>query len=533
MSISVYSYNSRGFDVSKQEICKTLMRNAGNNLPILCNQKKSLLKAIKAIKPASKHGMTGRPKNGMFIAIPSVIKNRTTDVSRIQSIIVKSNYKKVLVINSYFPQDLQNSEISLPDLSTTLISIRETINNNDFDELIWTGDINADFRRSTAFTELVNDFIKELNIEKSWDKFSIDFTHANDANGTTYTSVIDHFFWSEATDSSVIEADVLHLPNNLSDHRLIYCKLSLEINVPKKGSSLYQSEGKIKPCWRKSSKEERLNYSRELEKKLKTVIIPSCMVNCRDVHCSDESYKVACDEHMLEILGCIEKAANECLPLNNSKVGNRHINVIPRWDHDIKPFQEDAHFWHSIWQSAGRPLNCELHSLMKKTRNLYHLHIRKNKRMLDNIKINDLLNGCLNGKGNISGEVKKSRKSQQTFATSIDNVTDNIPRQFATVYVDDHDNLKIVDESLQTDIGMSLEHIDLITKKVLTSASMKLKPEKSDPFLDITSDCLINAPSILFERLSFIMRSSSSFLHYCLSSKISLVTPRLAATTVR
>ena len=332
-------------------------------------------------------------------------------------------------------------------------------------------------------------------------------------NGTTYTSVIDDFFWSEATGSSVIEADVLHLPNNLSDHCPIYCKLSLEIYVPKKGSSLYQSEGNIKPCWRKSSKEERLNYSRELEEKLKTVIIPSCLVNCRDVHPSNESHKVACDEHMLEILGCIEKAANECLPLHNSKVGNRHKNVIPRWNHDIKPFQDDAHFWHSIWQSAGRPLNCELHSLMKKTRNLYHLRIRKNKRMLDNIKRNDLLNCCLNGKGNIFDEVKKSRKSQQTFATSIGNVTDNIPRHFATVYknlynsVDDHDNLKILEESIQTDIGMSLEHIDLIIKEVLTSASMKLKPGKSDPILDITSDCLINAPSILFERLSFIMRS--------------------------
>ena len=46
-----------------------------------------------------------------------------------------------------------------------------------------------------------------------------------------------------------------------------------------KREALYQSEGKIKPCWRKSSKEERLNYSRELEEKLKTAIIPSCMVN--------------------------------------------------------------------------------------------------------------------------------------------------------------------------------------------------------------------------------------------------------------
>ena len=161
--------------------------------------------------------------------------------------------------------------------------------------------------------------------------------------------------------------------------------------------------------------------------------------------------------------------------------------------------------------------------------------------MLDNMKRNNLLNCCLNGKGNIFDEVQKSRKSQQTFATSIDNVTDNIPMHFATVYknlynsVDDHDNLKILEESIQTDIGMSLEHIDLITKKVLTSASMKLKPGKSDPILDMTSDCLINAPSILFERLSYIMRSYlihghiSNFL--LISSLLPIIKDKLGDTS--
>ena len=158
-------------------------------------------------------------------------------------------------------------------------------------------------------------------------------------NGTTYTSVIDDFFWSEATDSSVVEADVLHLPNNLSDHCPIYCKLSLEINVPRKGGSLYQSEGKVEPCWRKSTIEERLNYSRDIEEKLKTVIIPSRIVNCRDVHCNDGSRKVTCDELKLEILGCIEKTANVCL-YTIVKLEIDVKMVYQRWNRDIKTFQE-------------------------------------------------------------------------------------------------------------------------------------------------------------------------------------------------
>ena len=80
------------------------------------------------------------------------------------------------------------------------------------------------------------------------------------------------------------------LPNNLFDHCPIYCKLFLEINVPRKG--LHQSEGKVKPCWRKSTIEERLNYSHDLEEKLKIVIIPSCIINCSDEPCNDEAHNV-------------------------------------------------------------------------------------------------------------------------------------------------------------------------------------------------------------------------------------------------
>ena len=39
----------------------------------------------------------------------------------------------------------------------------------------------------------------------------------------------------------------------------------------------------------------------------------------------------------------------------------------PDDDEDAQPFKDTAMFWHSIWLSAGRPLNTELHIIMKKT----------------------------------------------------------------------------------------------------------------------------------------------------------------------
>ena len=36
---------------------------------------------------------------------------------------------------------------------------------------------------------------------------------------------------------------------------------------------------------------------------------------------------------------------------------------------------------------------------------------------------------------------------------------------------------------------------------------MKLKPGKSDPIMDMSSDCLINGPKILFEIFSLVLKA--------------------------
>ena len=91
--ICIFSYNSRGFSNEKQDICKMLMTQTEDYYPILCNQKnflfqgnrylakKCLPDAWLVFKNAVKDNFEGRPKNGMFIAIPDVIKQQVNDVS--------------------------------------------------------------------------------------------------------------------------------------------------------------------------------------------------------------------------------------------------------------------------------------------------------------------------------------------------------------------------------------------------------------------------------------------------------------------
>ena len=242
--ICIHSYNSRGFDVDKQDVCKLLMLNNNSIIPILCNQehfqlqgnsykiKQALPDCRIFFKKAIKDTTDGRPKNGMFIAVPKEIEENVEDVSphhwRIQAVIISTMNNKILVINSYFPTDPRTQVFDTSDLISTLDTINDMIISNKCDHLIWAGDLNADFVRNTKFTTMVENFIMEKDMYRSWDKYQIDYTHVADINGVTYTSTIDHLVWSAGIHKNIVAANVLHLPQNLSDHCPIYCLVKID-----------------------------------------------------------------------------------------------------------------------------------------------------------------------------------------------------------------------------------------------------------------------------------------------------------------
>ena len=184
------SYNSRGFSQIKIDFMNYLTSTEaiGNKIPILCNQENFMLrdnsyKLTRAfpnfqliINPAVKltHDK-GRPRNGMFIAIPQSIRNCITDVSpgfwRIQAIIINLGETATLLINSYFPTDPRRANVDESELLETLGHIKNVIRKHDFDSLLWAGDINADFSRNTSHTSRVSEDLEELGLIRSWDRF--------------------------------------------------------------------------------------------------------------------------------------------------------------------------------------------------------------------------------------------------------------------------------------------------------------------------------------------------------------------------
>ena len=299
-SLCIFSYNSRGFTEEKQDICKSLFAYTDKYYPIICNQENFLLKgnsfkvsqclkdARIIFKEAVKESLDGRLKNGMFIAVPSDLKSYVTEVSphhdRVQAIVL-SMAARILIINSYFPTDPKTQDFDTTELCSTLEAIKSVLKENEFDRVIWCGDINADFSRNTTFTTIVDGFVKDNMLESAWEKFPVDFTHTYERDDQTFTSTLDHFFWDGQISGSVEEADVLHLPGNTSDHCPVYCKIEIDQMDIKKTTR--QASGKVLPSWKRASPEQKEIFTIELEEKMRTVNMPP---RCRNVHCEDPEH---------------------------------------------------------------------------------------------------------------------------------------------------------------------------------------------------------------------------------------------------
>ena len=148
------------FDSTKQDVLKTLVSVSGDSLSIICNQENFLLKTNGYIAdnclpghhvffdPALKKGLNGKPKNGMFIAVPKYLKESVEDVSpnspRIQTLLIEILSDKIMLSNTYFPTDPRYYEFDETELLITLPGINMDMMNHDFDRLVWAGDINAD-----------------------------------------------------------------------------------------------------------------------------------------------------------------------------------------------------------------------------------------------------------------------------------------------------------------------------------------------------------------------------------------------------
>ena len=545
--ICVTSYNSRGFSESKQSFCENLSTNiCGDKLSVLCVQEHFLLRGNSYIvqqalpdchiffKSAVKTDQSsGRPKNGMFIAVPDKIKERFSDVSpshwRVQAVLLDS----LLIVNVYLPTDPGTVQFNDDELNETLEVIRNVIEANESMQVLIAGDLNTEFSRNSGHVQTVSTFIDDLGIKMAWRRFYADFTHVSMRNDVTYIHTLDHFLWSEGTDNDIVDAGVIHLVENESDHCPIFCNILIpSIETPQKKSQSYQ---RLKPSWKKASEDDKEIFRATLADKLELVKSPESM-HCRNPKCNLEEHRNESDNYIEEVLNAMSTSARDSLPMSSSGsgVGKNSKKKTVGWNEHVKPFRDQARFWHAVWVSAAKPLNCELHNIMRRTRNIFHYQLKKCRKAESQIKKQQLLSAMLepDSDTDIFKEIKKMRKSKSVVANKIDDKTENIEEHFSNIYsslynsVDDYDELLKVAEKIETKIGdESLKEVDKVTPDLVKEAVKHIKPNKSDPVCDFSSDCLRNAPDSLFLHLSVIIKSFLVHSHVSLVLLLATLVP--------
>ena len=300
-----------------------------------------------------------------------------------------------------------------PELEETLAVIQNLVRNTEHDAVAWVGDINSDFSRNSRHSSAVYDAVIESNLEVTWERFCVDFTHTYEREGNTYVSTLDHFFLNEQLMANVKDAGVIHHPDNVSDHEPIYC-IFKSIIIPI--SVTTAAPDQPRPSWSRASLEEKEHYSYLLDSRLASVMVPVQVSECRDVHCKNEEHLEAIDWFAAEVIEAVQTAAETALPCPRPGGGSVQRKVTPGFHENVKPFKEKTYFWHQVWKSAGCPVNSELHTIMKRSRNQYHRELKKCQKAEMTIKKSKLLNACLNGDGDLFKEIKSLRRSKPEVA---------------------------------------------------------------------------------------------------------------------
>ena len=150
---------------------------------------------------------------------------------------------------------------------------------------------------------------------------------------------------------------------------------------------------------------------------------------------------------------------------------------------------------------------------MKHSRNKYHYEVRKCRKAEESIRKNKLLDACFNGGGDLFEEIKKMKKTKETVANSIDGVYENIPEHFNEIYknlynsVGDSAELIEIRDEIESKVNLgSLEDVKKVTPEIIKEATANLRNSKSDPVFDFDSDCLKNAPDVLYSHIATLMR---------------------------
>jgi hypothetical protein len=474
---------------------------------------------------ASQSVLHGRPYGGCAVLWRDklnqyIIPYNFKSVSqRVCGCILSTESETILLLCVYFPTDSYNENCTA-NLDIVLGDIEYAIENAQCNQLIIGGDINCDFIRRTPFVNKIQMFLKSLNLNTIWNTFPTDFTHVHTDNVST--SIIDHFLVS--ANIHVVNASTVHHIDNVSRHSAITMRVS---NIMLKEtfvcSSVVDPEQTLpRIAWYKSSKNDIDIYQNKLNTILQQIEKPIFLNDCHNLCCNDDEHRATIDAYCVNVIRAIEDASSH-IPLISPGVEKHRI---PGWNTYVKPFRDEALYWHKLWTQHGKPRAGVIANTMRSSRRDYHYAIRHVRRQQNQFKKESFLQALLTGERQFHKEVKKYKGVKSRFANSVNGEqgNKNIAEVFAKEYKDlfnscsyDQNFVHNFMQNLNTNIRDEgrLTHF---SDSDIHKAIKHIKFLKADGVFNLMSDHFKYATNALYEHIAFILNTCMlhGYIPHCL-----------------
>ena len=550
-NLRVISYNSTGFNSQRADfICDIMEKIERENCVTAIQEhfifEKNLGKIEKMLpndlvvysKGSFKDNsniLRGRGKGGLSFIWHKSIDHITSRIqvknsSRVQCMTLDIPGCKLMLINTYLPQDTQTNNFDEQELLGCLAAVEQLLQANHHDQALVLGDLNCDFSRDTPFVQAVRNFCSIHHLKSVWKSFNIDYSYSSPCN--TRFSVVDHFLCSQELLVNVVNAGVIHRGDNVSGHSPIFLELSTN-HLPRR--TIPKIQKLPKQNWGEASEEDKANYKSQLNEALQGIKPLEGCTDCENLNCNSERHKDGLDTYIIDIIEAIESSSKESIPYKNAPKDSQykasHRKHIPGWKEHVKPYKDEANFWYLEWRAVGKPRSGLLYQNMRFFRNKFRYAKRRVLNAAECLMREKFLEALLEGDRNLNEELRKFKGVAEKVASKVDGHTDpdNISDHFKNIFqgLYNRTGSKEPLENLLNEVNESVEAQDIVDVRKITPELIqkiikeRIKPGKSDPEYDITTDNLKNAPFSLFIHLANFFRgilvhgSVNQTLHIC------------------
>ena len=302
--------------------------------------------ASSAMDTAVSHScLKGRPFGGLAVFVNSSYAVNIKLIKAVARYIILQHGDTVF-INVYLPckSSLQCEEA----FAECLASILQDVNELQYCDIVFGGDLNVDFSVSDTFSDILLNFAHELDLKFVYDKLPADSRNTFRVESTGATSAIDHFAVTKALYDSINSVEVIDSGINLSDHCPVIMDLYInDFEKPSIKGSSNNSSQQLNFRWDKG---DIFQYYHMTYDMLRAVNSPLFLMHDSDeVNLSKSDILHYVNGFYSNIVNTLYSASCFTIPCK------RHNFYKYWWDEELSLLKEKAVASFRLWSALGKP----------------------------------------------------------------------------------------------------------------------------------------------------------------------------------